>query len=95
MKDIVKEMLNSKQKHERISIIRIGSKLGIRALLKKHLDKLSRTKAYLGSVKESVKDFRIRKIKWGIRELEKDRRELKEWRIIRKAGIRRKINDVI
>lgn len=88
-------MLNSKQKHERISIIRIGSKLGIRALLKKHLDKLSRTKAYLGSVKESVKDFRIRKIKWGIRELEKDRRELKEWRIIRKAGIRRKINDVI
>jgi len=95
VKDIVKEMLNSKQKHERISIIRIGSKLGIRALLKKHLDKLSRTKAYLGSVKESVKDFRIRKIKWGIRELEKDRRELKEWRIIRKAGIRRKINDVI
>ena len=86
---VVKEMLNSKEKPERISISRIGSKLGIRALLEKHLDKLPRTKAYLDSVKESDKDFRIRRIKWAIQELEKEGQELKEWRILRKAGIRK------
>jgi len=44
---------------------------------------------YLDSVKESDKDFRIRRIKWAIQELEKDGQELKEWRIIRKAGVRK------
>ena len=87
MKDVVKNMLDSKDKPERISISKIGSKLGIRALLEKHLDKLPRTKAYLDSVKESDKDFRIRRIKWAIQELEKEGQELKEWRILRKAGI--------
>jgi DNA-binding MarR family transcriptional regulator len=92
---IVKDMLNSKEKPERISISKIGSKLGIRALLEKHLDKLPRTKAYLDSVKESGRDFRVRRIKWAIRELEKEGQELKEWRIIRKAGIRKEYQENI
>ncbi|WP_242976282.1 TnsD family Tn7-like transposition protein [Clostridium thermopalmarium] len=86
---LVKNMLDSKKKPERISISRIGSKLGIRALLEKHLNKLPRTKAYLDSVKDSGRDFRIRRIKWAIQELEKEGQELKEWRILRKAGIRK------
>lgn len=92
---IVKNMLDSKEKPERISISRIGSKLGIRALLEKHLDKLPRTRAYLDSVKESDRDFRIRRMKWAIRELEKEGQELKEWRIIRKAGIRKEYQENI
>ncbi|WP_311062404.1 TnsD family Tn7-like transposition protein [Thermoanaerobacterium sp. CMT5567-10] len=93
---VVKDMLNSKEKPERISISRIGGKLGIRALLEKHLDKLPRTRAYLDSVKESDKDFRIRRIKWAIQELEKEGQELKEWRILRKAGIRKEyVNSII
>lgn len=86
---VVIDMLNSKEKPERISISRVGSKLAIRALLEKHLDKLQRTRAYLDSVKESDKDFRIRRIKWAIQELESEGQELKEWRIFRKAGIRK------
>jgi len=95
VKDVVKNMLDSKDKPERISISKIGSKLGIRALLEKHLDKLPRTKAYLDSVKESDKDFRIRRIKWAIQELEKEGQELKEWRILRKAGIRKEYQENI
>ena len=92
---VVKDMLDLKEKPERISISRIGSKLGIRALLEKHLDKLPRTRAYLDSVKESDRDFRIRRIKWAIQELEKEGQELKEWRILRKAGIRKEYEKYI
>ncbi|UZQ84762.1 TnsD family transposase [Thermoclostridium stercorarium] len=55
IKEIVDKMLNSDEKPERITISLIGSKLGIRGLLEKHLDKLPKTKAYLDSVKEGVK----------------------------------------
>jgi len=63
--------------------------------LEKHLDKLPRTRAYLDSVKESDRDFRIRRIKWAIQELEKEGQELKEWRILRKAGIRKEYEKYI
>jgi hypothetical protein len=60
---VVEEMLNSTEKPERITISLIGSKLGIRALLEKHLDKLPITNQYLDSVKESRRDFQLRRIK--------------------------------
>ncbi|AST58071.1 Tn7 transposition protein D [Thermoanaerobacterium thermosaccharolyticum] len=37
--------------------------MGIRALLEKHLDKLPITNQYLDSVKESRRDFQLRRIK--------------------------------
>jgi len=88
IKGIVDKMLNSDEKPERITISLIGSKLGIRGLLEKHLDKLPKTKAYLDSVKETNHDFRLRRIRWAVKELEKEGEELQMWKIIRKAGIR-------
>ncbi len=88
VKEIVDKMLNSDGKPERITVSLIGSKLGIRGLLEKHLDKLPKTKAYLYSVKETNHDFRLRRIRWAVKELEKEGEELQMWKIMRKAGIR-------
>ncbi len=88
IKGIVDKMLNSDGKPERITISLIGSKLGIRGLLEKHLDKLPKTKTYLDSVKENNHDFRLRRIRWAVKELEKEGEELQLWKIMRKAGIR-------
>jgi hypothetical protein len=88
VKEVVAKMLNSDGKPERITISLIGSKLGIRGLLEKHLDKLPKTKAYLDSVKETNHDFRLRRIHWAVKELEKEGEELQMWRIMRKADIR-------
>ncbi|SCN23615.1 hypothetical protein N3C_1386 [Clostridium sp. N3C] len=88
VKEVVAKMLNSDGKPERISISSIGSKLGIRGLLEKHLDKLPKTKAYLDSVKETNHDFRLRRIRWAVKKLKKEGEELQMWKIMRKAGIR-------
>jgi hypothetical protein len=88
VKEIVDKMLNSDGKPERITISLIGSKLGIRGLLEKHIDKLPKTKAYLYSVKETNHDFRLRRFQWAVKELEKEGEELQLWRIMKKAGIR-------
>jgi hypothetical protein len=88
VKEVVAKMLNSDGKPERITISLIGSKLGIRGLLEKHLDKLPKTKAYLDSVKETNHDFRLRRIRWAVKELEKEGEELQLWKIMRRAGVR-------
>ena len=88
IKGVVDKMLNSDEKPERITISLIGSKLSIRGLLEKHLDKLPKTKAYLDSVKETNHDFRLRRFRWAVKELEKEGEELQLWKIMRKAGIR-------
>ena len=72
----------------RITISSVGSRIGMRPLLEKHLDKLPMTKAYLNKKTESTKDFQIRRLQWAIQELKEDGQVLSLWRVYRKAGIR-------
>ena len=73
----------------RITVSKIGTTIGLKALLEKHLDKLPQTKAYLESVTETVEEFQIRRIEWAIRELDRRGEEKKDWKILRLAGLRR------
>ncbi|WP_228006645.1 TnsD family Tn7-like transposition protein [Brevibacillus borstelensis] len=84
----VSEILNSNTKPQKITSGRIGLMIGKKALLEKHLDKLPNTNAWLQNVLESDGQFRIRKIKWAIKELEKEEQELSVWRVLRKATVR-------
>ena len=70
----------------RITVSKIGTTIGLKALLEKHLDKLPQTKAYLESVTETVEEFQIRRIEWAIRELDRRGEEKKDWKILRLAG---------
>lgn len=88
VKAIVDEILNSSDKPERITISRVGKKIGKLSLLEKHLFKLPRTNGYLLQHIESVRDFQIRRIKWAIKECEREGYDVQWWRVARVDGIR-------
>ncbi len=89
------EQLLNKDKPIRITVGRVGTCVGLKALLEKHLDKLPRTQAYLNSVTETVEDFQIRRVEWAIAELDRQGKEIKEWRILRFAGLREDLSDKV
>jgi len=49
---------------------------------------MPKTKLFLGGSVESTEEFQQRRIKWAIRELEKEEKEIVEWRVFRKAGLK-------
>lgn len=77
----------------RITIGKMGAFLGMKALLEKHLDKLPQTKAYLESVTENIEDYQIRRIEWAVKELNYRGEEVKEWRILKVAGLKENLSD--
>lgn len=82
------EQLLKKDKPVRITVGRVGSSLGLKALFEKHLDKLPQTRAYLESVTETVEDFQIRRIDWAVEELDRKGEEVMKWKILKLAGLR-------
>lgn len=86
---IVAETLNSIDKPERITINMISKKIGMEALISKHIDKLPKTKEYLASAVENHEQYQIRRIKWAAAELNKQGQELKEWKLLRTSGIKK------
>lgn len=84
----ISSILKSTEKPERITVSSIGKKIGKLALLEKHLDKMPKAKEFLDKHMESIEDFQRRRVNWAVKELECEGKELVEWRIIRKAGIR-------
>ena len=87
IEEIVKKLLESDGRPERISSERIGKELGILYLLRNSLNKIPITKTYLESVRESIEEYRIRRIKWAAKELESNGVPLKEWKIRELTGL--------
>ncbi len=83
----VKQLLKE-YKPVRITVGRVGSSIGLKALFDKHLDKLPQTRAYLKSVTETVEDFQIRRIEWAVEKLDEQGEEIMEWKILKLAGLR-------
>lgn len=87
VKDAVRS-LQGEDKPARITISRVGKTIGKLALVEKHLDQMSLTKAYLESVTETVEDFQIRRIKWAIKQLDDCGEEILHWKVVRVAQLR-------
>ena len=85
----VSRILESDGKPKRLTVSRIGAIAGVRPLLEKHLDHLPETKKYLEQTVESEEQYRLRKIQWAIEELKRQGEPLQEWKVLRKAGIRK------
>lgn len=94
----VRELLLSEEKPERITISRMGTKIGKLAMLEKNIDKLPSCKEYLSEIVESVEQFQVRRILWATSKLQASG-QLTEWRIYKLAGIRpncsKRISDVV
>lgn len=86
VKEVVKEMQQGKP--QRITWSTIGSRLGVNGWLLKRKDKLPLTREYIESVKESLQEFHIRKIKWAIDKLEKEDKEITYWNLVEVAGVK-------
>jgi hypothetical protein len=82
------EMIKSSQ-NIRITKSILGNKLGISALLDYYLEKLPKTKEYLSKILETVEQFQIRRVKKICRTMIQENVEIKQWKVIRIAGLRK------
>lgn len=89
VKKAVEEIQDSKDKPVRISLGRIGMISGLQGLLDKHVDKMPQTKRYIDKVADTDDSFRKRRIIWAVQKLTKSGEELKLWKVMRMAGIRK------
>ncbi|HSB92884.1 MAG TPA: TnsD family Tn7-like transposition protein [Flavitalea sp.] len=91
LKDL--RILNAKDSTKNIKVRRSKSwyikNSNSSSTLEKHIDKLPLCKNFIDSHSESVEEFQRRRIIASIRSLLAENEELKPWRIIRRAGIRK------
>lgn len=81
--------LRSLDKPVRITRTRLAKKLRLEGSIEKIINKLPLTKAYIGTVVESVRAFQLRRCKWIIDRLIENDERVVMWKIQRMAGIRR------
>lgn len=88
VKKVVSELRGIDKRPVRITVKILGDGIGERALLERHLDKLPETRVFIEQVSESEQDFRLRRVKYVINEMKENGEVIKEWKVLRKAGIK-------
>lgn len=83
----INELLNEDKKTIRITLSKLGSMIGRKALLEKKLYKLPKTRLYLEKHLESVSDFQNRRIVYVLNKMKKQGDVLPDWQILRMAGL--------
>ncbi|MFT4413329.1 TnsD family transposase [Fredinandcohnia humi] len=90
VKAIAKEILQEDTKLIRITKNEIGRRFGRLSWLYKNLEKMPETKKEINNVLESIEQFQIRRIKKVISEMKKTNSIVKDWEVIRKAGLNKR-----
>ncbi|WP_391560720.1 TnsD family Tn7-like transposition protein [Robertmurraya sp.] len=75
------------EKPVRITIGTIGLRLGKKAIIKKHINKLPLTKKNMDQHVETTEQFQIRRLHWAANQLLSSCGQLKGWKLLKKAGI--------
>lgn len=83
----ISELLCCNNKPERITIGKIGKKINSLAILQKHMNKLPKTQKLIYSFIEDVESFRLRRVKWAAKIIKENDEPLKQWKIIKVAGL--------
>ncbi|WP_342515622.1 TnsD family Tn7-like transposition protein [Sutcliffiella sp. FSL R7-0096] len=92
-KSIVKDILNEK-KIQRVTKNEVGRRMGRINLLYKNMHKLPKTKFILENGLESIEEFQMRRIKNVVKKLMLNRGVVKEWEVIREAGLKPKYANI-
>jgi len=79
--------LTEQDKSIRITKSILGKRTGKSAALDMNMDKLPRTKAYIGHIVETIEDFQIRRIREICKQLYESKGSFKKWEVIKKAGL--------
>lgn len=83
----INRLLNKEEKPVRITLTKIGSIIGRKALLEKKLYKLPKTKLYLEKHLESVSEFQNRRIEYVLNKMKTQGEVMPDWQILRMAGL--------
>jgi len=85
--EAVESLLNPDQKPVRVTLSKVGTMIGEKALLEKKSYKLPKTKEYFNRQLETVEVFRRRRLTYVINEMMNNGEELITWIILRKVGL--------
>ncbi|EKN70401.1 TnsD family transposase [Schinkia azotoformans] len=86
---IVEEILAESNKLIRVTKNEIGRRIGMLSTLDKYIDKMPQTKKVLNENVESLEQFQIRRIKYVASRLRENKTFIKEWELIRVAGLKK------
>jgi hypothetical protein len=89
VESIVYTILSEKNNLTRVTKNEIGRRLGKLAWFLKYLDQLPKTLVIVNKSIETVEQFQIRRIKNVVGELRKTNASIKEWKVIRAAGLKK------
>lgn len=87
---IVQEIQEETSTIIRITKNEIGRRLGKLSFLNNNLDKMPEVEKILQEKIESVEQFQVRRVKNIIKEFKRSKANIKEWEVIRAAGLNRK-----
>lgn len=79
----------------RITKNKLGNALGISSLLEHHLDKLPKTKLLIKKSAESIEPYQIRRARLIIEKMINNEEKLIEWKVYRKAGLRKNCSNKV
>ncbi|MEX3748290.1 MULTISPECIES: TnsD family Tn7-like transposition protein [Lysinibacillus] len=85
---VLYQQLLQEEKPVRITILRIGKRLGILANLERHLDKLPKTKQFLNEITETTQEFQLRRCYIVIDALIQNNEPVIMWQVQRIAAIK-------
>lgn len=90
-----KEIKYRSGKPKRVTVKSIGDAIGEKALLEQQLHRMPKTKMFIDGIRESEKDFRLRRVKHVIEEISIAGEEIIAWKVLRKANIKKEFSNEV
>ncbi|MCY1456041.1 hypothetical protein D9M71_732340 [compost metagenome] len=90
MKKATAELFARAENLRRITIKALGDETGESALLEKQISKLPKTRAFIVTVIESEQQYRKRRVQKVIEQMKTNAEPIREWQVIKQAGIKEK-----
>lgn len=95
IRSVVSKLLKAEGKPIRITKTKIGKLAGMLPWIEKDLSKMPMTEKYIKLVAESVQEFQMRRISWGVKCILERNEVLVKWKIERIAGLRKGYSEQI
>jgi hypothetical protein len=89
VESIVSNILKEKAPLIKVTKNEIGRRLGKLSSFIKNLDNFPRTLRIVNQSLESIEQFQVRRVKYAVEEMRKTNDSIKEWQVIRAAGLKK------
>lgn len=90
VKVAIDDIKNASGRPKKVTITKIGKKVGMAQFLYSNIDRLPKSKEYIQNAIDTNKSYQIKKVKWAVQELMKEDEGVKWWTVYDKAGLNEK-----